>query len=72
VTQVRLPAFTSRRLARSALGAAGFDAFVVQVFANNPARGFFEALGGQWAGPSLSPPRRAKVVYRWELLTSSR
>jgi ribosomal protein S18 acetylase RimI-like enzyme len=54
------------------LGAAGFDAFVVQVFANNPARGFFEALGGQWAGPSLSPPRRAKVVYRWELLTSSR
>jgi ribosomal protein S18 acetylase RimI-like enzyme len=53
----------------ASLAVQGFESIVTRVLVANPARGFFEALGGQWIGSTSSLSLTPKVAYRWSDLT---
>ena len=59
------------RRVRASLVDEGATAIMTCVFAENPARGFFEALGGTYAGVVSSKVGHTRILYRWNDITVS-
>ena len=51
--------------ALQSLGEQGMASVIAWVFAENPARVFFEGLGGQWVATAYSRSTCSKVAYVW-------
>ena len=57
------------------LGLEGFNGLMLWVLAENPTRGFYEALGGRLLGEQpiqIGPDSLAEVAYGWEKLPELR